>query len=251
MATTVTEEASETLKYQTRVLKVSIHCEGCKRKVKKILQSIDGVYTITIDSKQHKVTVTGNVDAETLIKKLVNSGKHAELWPVKGDKKEKEQGKAKNNEKQKDPQSSADNQKKESENIEVKPTGAQAFKNSRGGQGKKPENTSTGFQNPAMNKKGGKIDGPTHPQGPAIGPFYLIPPHQQVYSYPPAYRVPVYVVSYNVAYPDATHSGSYNATPPPPNTYIDTQPEDYPLVPPTSDSFEMFSDENPNGCSIM
>ncbi|KAF8387822.1 hypothetical protein HHK36_026483 [Tetracentron sinense] len=251
MATTGTEEASETLKYQTRVLKVSIHCEGCKRKVKKVLQSIDGVYTITIDSKQHKVIVTGNVNAETLIKKLVNSGKHAELWPIKGDKKEKEQGKEKNNEKQKDPKSSADNQKKVPENIEVKPTGASAFKNSSGGQGKNSENTPVGFQNPAMDKKGGKIDGPTHPLGPATSPFNLIPPHQQVYLYPPAYRVPVYVVSYNVAYPDASHGGSYYAMPPPPDTSTDTQPGDYPPVPPPSDSFEMFSDENPNGCSIM
>ncbi|KAJ0980674.1 hypothetical protein J5N97_008929 [Dioscorea zingiberensis] len=74
-------EATEPLKYQTWVLKVSIHCEGCKRTVKKTLQNIDGVYKTTIDSQQHKVTVTGNVSAETLIKKLLKTGKHAELWP--------------------------------------------------------------------------------------------------------------------------------------------------------------------------
>lgn len=28
--------------FQTWVLKVSIHCEGCKRKVKKVLRNIDG-----------------------------------------------------------------------------------------------------------------------------------------------------------------------------------------------------------------
>ncbi|KAF8387821.1 hypothetical protein HHK36_026482 [Tetracentron sinense] len=115
-------------------------------------------------------------------------------WLVKGDKREKEQGKAKNNKKQKDPKSNADNQKKAPDNIEVKPTGAPAFKNSSGGQGKKPENTPASFQNQAIDKKGGKIDGPTHPPGPATGLFNLIPPHQQVYSYPPAYRVPVYVL---------------------------------------------------------
>ncbi|KAK1316781.1 hypothetical protein QJS10_CPA05g00452 [Acorus calamus] len=75
------EEASEPLKYQTWVFKVPIHCEGCKRKVKKILHSIDGVYTTAIDSQLQKVTVTGNVDADTLMKKLNKSGKHAELWP--------------------------------------------------------------------------------------------------------------------------------------------------------------------------
>ncbi|MQL79993.1 hypothetical protein Taro_012452 [Colocasia esculenta] len=73
--------APEVLKYQTWVLKVSIHCEACKRKVKKVLQSIEGVYTTAVEARQHKVTVVGDVDAQTLIKKLLKSGKHAELWP--------------------------------------------------------------------------------------------------------------------------------------------------------------------------
>ncbi|CAA2967853.1 heavy metal-associated isoprenylated plant 32-like [Olea europaea subsp. europaea] len=70
----------EFLKIQTCVLKVNIHCDGCKQKVKKILQKIDGVYTTKIDSEQGKVTVSGNVDPATLIKKLAKSGKHAEIW---------------------------------------------------------------------------------------------------------------------------------------------------------------------------
>ncbi|KAM3378204.1 heavy metal-associated isoprenylated plant protein 33 [Capsicum galapagoense] len=70
----------EMLKTQTCVLKVNIHCDGCKQKVKKKLQKIEGVYTVKIDVDQSKVTVTGNVDPATLIKKLVKSGKHAELW---------------------------------------------------------------------------------------------------------------------------------------------------------------------------
>ncbi|KAK3417627.1 hypothetical protein EUGRSUZ_H03576 [Eucalyptus grandis] len=65
---------------QICVLKVNIHCNGCKQKVKKILQKIDGVYTIKIDAEQGKVTVSGNVDPAPLIKKLMKSGKHAELW---------------------------------------------------------------------------------------------------------------------------------------------------------------------------
>ncbi|KAL5053394.1 hypothetical protein RYX36_034076 [Vicia faba] len=50
-------------------------------KVKKVLKCIDGVFTTTIDSQQHKVTVTGNVNVETLLKKLVRAGKPAEIWP--------------------------------------------------------------------------------------------------------------------------------------------------------------------------
>lgn len=83
---------------------MNIHCDGCKHKVKKLLQKIEGknitwlhyyllrslvlvqvlildvgVYTTTIDAEQGKV-VSGNVDPNMLIKKLVKSGKHAEMW---------------------------------------------------------------------------------------------------------------------------------------------------------------------------
>ncbi|XP_022138660.1 heavy metal-associated isoprenylated plant protein 32-like, partial [Momordica charantia] len=70
----------EFLKIQKFVLKVNIHCDGCKQKVKKILQKIDGVFTTEIDAELGKVTVSGNVDAATLIKKLSKSGKYAEIW---------------------------------------------------------------------------------------------------------------------------------------------------------------------------
>lgn len=43
-----------------------------------------GVYKTTVDSQQHKVVVTGNVEAEMLIKRLlIKAGKHAELWQEK------------------------------------------------------------------------------------------------------------------------------------------------------------------------
>ncbi|KAF3792875.1 Heavy metal-associated isoprenylated plant protein 26 [Nymphaea thermarum] len=80
------DESSQPLKYKTWVLKVYIHCEACKKKVKKVLQSVDGVFTTTVDSVQQKVTVTGDVDADTLIKKLQKTGKYVELWPQKEDK---------------------------------------------------------------------------------------------------------------------------------------------------------------------
>lgn len=70
----------EFLKIRTCVLKVNIHCDGCKKKVKKILQKIEGVYTAKIDSELGRVIVSGNVDPDTLIKKLTKNGKHAELW---------------------------------------------------------------------------------------------------------------------------------------------------------------------------
>lgn len=60
---------------------------------------IIGVYTTEIDSQQHKVTVTGDVDANTLIKRLSRSGKVAELWPSEKPQK-KSKAKGSNNQKQ-------------------------------------------------------------------------------------------------------------------------------------------------------
>ncbi|KAG6750470.1 hypothetical protein POTOM_044966 [Populus tomentosa] len=100
------------LKYKTWVLKVSVHCEGCKRKVKKILDSIDGVLTTDVDLRLQKATVVGDVDADTLIKKLIKkTGKHAELWPEKADNNQKaamKKGKAKNKDKEKEKEKERD-----------------------------------------------------------------------------------------------------------------------------------------------
>ncbi|KAM3219166.1 heavy metal-associated isoprenylated plant protein 35 isoform X1 [Capsicum annuum] len=101
------EDPPVLLNYKTWVLKVSIHCEGCKRKVKKILQQVPGVYAIDIDLKQQKATVTGNVEPEALLRKLHKSGKHAELVPQQTDHKEKKSAKSKKKEKETDPQSKA------------------------------------------------------------------------------------------------------------------------------------------------
>ena len=73
----------EALKVQTCVLKVNIHCDGCQKKVKKILNKIDGVYHTSIDPEQGKLTVSGVVDPATIIKKLNKAGKPAELWGSK------------------------------------------------------------------------------------------------------------------------------------------------------------------------
>ncbi|XP_072983573.1 uncharacterized protein [Typha latifolia] len=77
------DEDFKLLKIQTHILKVNIDCDGCKLKVKKLLQRIEGVYLVSLDVEHHKVQVTGNVDSETLIRKLARSGKHAELWSQK------------------------------------------------------------------------------------------------------------------------------------------------------------------------
>ncbi|XP_049342572.1 heavy metal-associated isoprenylated plant protein 8-like [Solanum verrucosum] len=75
------------------ILGVYIHCQGCKQQVLKSLRGFDGVEEVEIDEKNHKVVVKGkkldplNV-AERLRKK---SGKHVELIsPIPSKKKEEE-----------------------------------------------------------------------------------------------------------------------------------------------------------------
>ncbi|KAK9705100.1 hypothetical protein RND81_07G033700 [Saponaria officinalis] len=77
------DEDFKLLKIQTCVLRVSIHCDGCKQKVKKLLRRTEGVYSVSVDAEQQKATVSGSVDSTTLIKKLERAGKHAELWTQK------------------------------------------------------------------------------------------------------------------------------------------------------------------------
>ncbi|KDP38036.1 hypothetical protein JCGZ_04679 [Jatropha curcas] len=115
------EEDFKLLKIQTCVLKVNIHCDGCKQKVKKLLQRIEGVYQVNIDAEQQKVTISGSVDSATLIKKLVRAGKHAEVWSQKSN-----QNQNQKNNCIKDDKNNNNNNKDQKQGI-IK--GLEAFKN--------------------------------------------------------------------------------------------------------------------------
>ncbi|KAG6477347.1 heavy metal-associated isoprenylated plant protein 32-like [Zingiber officinale] len=81
----MSKEANKFLKIQACVLKVNnICCDGCQKKVRRVLLRTEGVYEVTIDGEKRKVTVTGTADPATLIRKLNKAGKHAELWHAKG-----------------------------------------------------------------------------------------------------------------------------------------------------------------------
>ncbi|GFY94879.1 heavy metal transport/detoxification superfamily protein [Actinidia rufa] len=101
---------------------------------------------------------------------------------------------------------------------------------------------------------------PNHLIGPQSVNLSL--PRQLGHQYPPHYYAPpqpVYAVSYNTSYPATRYTTSYY-TSPAPDLYAYTYPGQETEPPPldldsypqqSSDSFELFSDENPNGCSIM
>ncbi|KEH37267.1 heavy metal-associated isoprenylated plant protein 35 [Medicago truncatula] len=288
--------SSEPLKYQTWFLKVSIHCEGCRKKVKKVLKRIDGVFTATIDSQQQKVTVTGNVGVETLLRKLVKAGKYAEIWPENLDGKGKSSGKEKKKKKdQNEPTEVQSLQNKGTESVtKCENEGKNKNKKSKTDAGELPEKSPAGNHVPPVSGGGGSdnnkkkkkkkkkdecggngngSDGLTTvaKSGPAHSGFQfqnlgqtmahqvnLSPTRQQSILYPSEtgyYPSMVYMSSaYNRLYPTGrVGDPSYYVPSSPytcPTSFVDQygsyQVQSGPLVP-----FELFSDENASGCSIM
>lgn len=272
-----------------------------------------GVYKINIESQQQKVTVTGNVDGQTLVKKLLKTGKHAELWPEKPPSaKEKKAGKG--NEKENDSKSGENSEEEEEQpppaengnsNLHVKISsprlgggnggatvkfmveqppgnasgedkpppaenkGGPAGGGGGGGQGgkkKKRKGRKGNNSNNSNNSSGGNNAGPPGNGAPsstgleiprvgftqAVDQINLGPP-MDVYNYPPSYAPQqAYVVSYNAAHPTVGGAPGYYTPPSPyPYAYGYGQPEDCRAQSQPLDSFEVLSDENPNGCNIV
>ncbi|XP_051146854.1 heavy metal-associated isoprenylated plant protein 35-like [Andrographis paniculata] len=326
MAETAAEDNTQPIQRKNLcvvVLKASIHCEGCKKKVKKILNQLPGVEDVDVDTRQQKVTVAGAVDADTLIKKLAKSGKHAQLWPqpengkadksITGKKAEKKKilsdhpsppdsnpteptpsAKGVQSPAKSDSGESGDGTNtakptatdapttKVSSSTEVEETKhdgkeidggetpnaaekkekkaeatEQESSNGGGASGKKKKKKKgqSGNRSAASGAEN-QVPGPAQP--PPAPANEILARHQPLYPYytPP----PVYAVSYNTANP--TPTTSYYA-PPYYASYgymhADARPETH--LPPLDlesnnprqplDSFEIFSDENPNGCIVM
>ncbi|KAK8642811.1 hypothetical protein V6N13_012143 [Hibiscus sabdariffa] len=66
---------------QTVALKIRMDCEGCARKVKKVLSGVKGAKTVDVDLKQQKATVTGYVEAKKVLEAAQTTKKKVELWP--------------------------------------------------------------------------------------------------------------------------------------------------------------------------
>ncbi|KAL5212940.1 hypothetical protein ABZP36_023787 [Zizania latifolia] len=101
------------------VMRVFMHCEGCARKVKKILKGFDGVEDVVADSKAHKVIVKGKkaaVDPLKVVQRVQKkTGRKVELLspmpPPVEEKKEEE--------KKEEPEPSKPEEKKEPSVISV------------------------------------------------------------------------------------------------------------------------------------
>ncbi|XP_061992042.1 heavy metal-associated isoprenylated plant protein 20-like isoform X1 [Rosa rugosa] len=72
---------------QTVEIKVKMDCDGCERRVKsavsnmKVLIISSGAKQVEVNRKQSRVTVTGYVEPNKVLKKVKSTGKKAEIWP--------------------------------------------------------------------------------------------------------------------------------------------------------------------------
>ncbi|CAI0467411.1 unnamed protein product [Linum tenue] len=262
------EAATHGLHYKTWVLRVSIHCQGCKRKVSKILLAIHGVYTVAVDMKKQRVTVTGNVEAETLITKLSNKGKRASICD--NESKNSKSNHAGNQEEENNSQK----KQKQSENR-----GAHEEEASKAMMATIPdENSSPNKQTVAKDSPGNLSSGekkrregknktekegdqvnadPNSASSSSVPPFssgynryqqmttnqvlpspYPYPPPQQYFYFPAAVNAAPNPYSL-YAQQQANPFGYQSQLPPPqPSMGLDS-------------SLQIFSDENVNGCSVM
>ncbi|KAG1338089.1 heavy metal-associated isoprenylated plant protein 33 [Cocos nucifera] len=61
-------------------LKVGMHCEKCIKAIKKAIKKIEDIETYRLDAELNKITVTGNVTTEEVVRVLQKIGKNATFW---------------------------------------------------------------------------------------------------------------------------------------------------------------------------
>ncbi|MCD7472345.1 Heavy metal-associated isoprenylated plant protein 26 [Datura stramonium] len=63
-------------------IRVKMDCEGCVRRVRKSVEGMRGVTKVEVEPKKHKLTVTGYVDPDKVLRRVrYRTGKKAEFWP--------------------------------------------------------------------------------------------------------------------------------------------------------------------------
>ncbi|XP_010423725.1 PREDICTED: heavy metal-associated isoprenylated plant protein 3 [Camelina sativa] len=233
-------------KESTVVLKTKLHCEGCEHKIKRIVNKIKGVNSVSIDSAKDLVIVKGIIDVKQLtpylnekLKRTVevvpakkDEGAPPAAAPASGEKKDKGAG----------------------EKKEIKDVGEKKVD----GGGEKKKDVAVGGDGGAMvDVKKSEYNGYGYPPQ----PMYYYPPGGQVYGQQQQHYMMQGQSSQSYVQEPYTNQGyvheSYanqgygqgygQEAPPPP--YMNHQgyadPYGHMRAP------ELFSDENPNGCSVM
>ncbi|KAJ7532817.1 hypothetical protein O6H91_13G021400 [Diphasiastrum complanatum] len=58
-----------------------MNCKGCVGAVERVLTKMEGVESYTVDLKEQKVTVKGDLKPEEVLEKVAKSGKATSYWP--------------------------------------------------------------------------------------------------------------------------------------------------------------------------
>ncbi|KAL0736694.1 hypothetical protein Bca4012_012904 [Brassica carinata] len=234
-------------KESTVVLKMKLHCEGCEHKIKRIVNKINGVNSVAIDSAKDLVIVKGIIDVKQITPYLNEKLKRkvdvvpakieegatvaAAAAPAGGDKKDQCAPCEMKEDKSVDEKKESGGEKKK----EVAPEGGGATvdvkKSEYGGYGYPPQ--------PMY----------YYPPGQVYGQHYMMQGQSSSQSYvQEPYTNQGYVQE---SYTNQGYSEGYGQEAPPP-MYMNHQGYGDPYDPYAHmRAPDMFSDENPNGCSIM
>ncbi|KAI3688153.1 hypothetical protein L1987_81862 [Smallanthus sonchifolius] len=79
------EDKAKKIPVTTTVLKVPLHCEGCIKKIQKLVRKTEGFVDMSIDKSNELVTVKGAMDMNVLTAALKDKlNKKADIVPAKG-----------------------------------------------------------------------------------------------------------------------------------------------------------------------
>ncbi|XP_022934938.1 heavy metal-associated isoprenylated plant protein 5-like [Cucurbita moschata] len=240
-------------KESTVVLKIRLHCEGCIQKIRKIILKINGVQSVALDGAKDLVTVKGTMDVKQLEPYLKDKLKrNVEVIPPK---KEEPAGEKK---KEESPAPAA----VVAVPVAVEAGGGEKKKEEADGGGEKKEKEGGGEKKEGGGEKKEAVESkPAPPPAAAEGggakpvdvmnklEYYGGYPYQPLY-----YEAPMqYHHSYSMEANPSYYTPNYGYAN---HGYTDHR---YDVVPMDhhfphhmqQDQPQMFSDENPNACSVM
>ncbi|KAI4341946.1 hypothetical protein MLD38_026614 [Melastoma candidum] len=254
------EEKKPAPKESMVVLKIELHCEGCAKKIKRIISKFEGVSSVTIELAKDLVAVTGAMEVKDLVPYLQTKFKRAvELVPPKKD--EGSAGTTNKKEKSLEPAVAAAHGGEKKKDEGKKADGGEK-KGGDGGEKKKDDGEKKSVDSAKKEEKleGGVALAPAVPKMEAQKMEYLAQPYQRALV-PMPQSMPQYAMnmwqqglpasghqfwnadpySYHGGYGNV-NGGGYPGTHYGGDGYVMSQRVDAP---------QLFSDENPNACSVM
>ncbi|KAJ6750160.1 hypothetical protein OIU85_000764 [Salix viminalis] len=215
------KEAEKPPQESTAVLKIRLHCEGCISKIKKIISKIKGVGSVTVDAAKDLVTVKGTMDVKDLAPYLKEKLKRG-VEVVSPKKEEKKEAPAAGGGEKKEAPAAGGGEKKEKEK------GGEAKAEKKDGDGGKKEEAGGGGGGAKMEVS--KME------------YFGYPASTSTYWLDGVGGQNQVVESYNNHYEHPYNQQGYSATNQ--QGYVGGHHDPYHAP-------EMFSDENPNACSLM